>query len=476
MAINDNNNTIVTPPERNFRQRYEEVGYPPPGVGDIPGDSDESQILLTTTGGGVNGRINYRLSAVGAQTDPVSDAIMRSLWRGWDVAINENTTNSTKDIPAQEGLRLQLEYQFPANDLIDTFTVDFDDSTNVAVTLATGAISNFNSSGLSAGEPIRIEGVVAADGASAATIAVVDAMNSTELTVAAFVASDASPARIILDLAKSTATLGDIDVTNARIYYPAHEFWYGADGFRPWFSAWSANGAVKAGGHLSKLPILINMTAPNGDDDFINAGNQQPAFYSYANRAVGYAAFKGHNTSAKGVWTTLISGSHTLHVGMDFYNSGADTWGIWNGSNITRFIINDATGNVGIGDIGPHNSVPDAENLALPTATLHVCGTLGVVAKTIILGVGATTFAITSSVQIVDGDAGGNTIGTITGGVTGTLLTLIFVDASVTITDTDDATANTVNLSAAFTSAENTTLTLVHNGTKWLETARSVNG
>lgn len=54
-------------------------------------------------------------------------------------------------------------------------------------------------------------------------------------------------------------------------------------------------------------------------------------------------------------------------------------------------------------------------------------------------------------------------------------LTLYFVDGLVTLTDTDAATANTVNLSAAFTSSANDTLTLVFIGTKWFEKSRSVN-
>lgn len=95
------------------------------------------------------------------------------------------------------------------------------------------------------------------------------------------------------------------------------------------------------------------------------------------------------------------------------------------------------------------------------------------------LSPGATTFAVTiSRVMIITGDGGGNTIGTITGGTSGQMLVLIFVDANVTITDTEAATADTINLAGTatnFTSAANKTLTLIHNGTKWLETARSAN-
>lgn len=94
------------------------------------------------------------------------------------------------------------------------------------------------------------------------------------------------------------------------------------------------------------------------------------------------------------------------------------------------------------------------------------------------LGVGVTTFAVTGDVMVITGDGGANTIATITGGGTGQELTLIFVDGNVTITDTDAHTANTVDCAGAatnFTSADDTVLTLIFDGTSWYEKCRSVN-
>ena len=91
------------------------------------------------------------------------------------------------------------------------------------------------------------------------------------------------------------------------------------------------------------------------------------------------------------------------------------------------------------------------------------------------LAAAVTTLAITNNVVTVTGDAGGNTLSTITGGIDGQILTLIFVDALVTITDDATAAANTVNLSAAFTSTANDTMQIVFNGTSWREVSRSVN-
>jgi len=95
--------------------------------------------------------------------------------------------------------------------------------------------------------------------------------------------------------------------------------------------------------------------------------------------------------------------------------------------------------------------------------------------KSLTLGAAATTFAVDGDFMIITGDGGGNTIATITGGYPGQELTLLFVDALVTITDTAAHTADTVDLSAAFTSADDTILKLVYDGTSWYETSRSVN-
>lgn len=91
------------------------------------------------------------------------------------------------------------------------------------------------------------------------------------------------------------------------------------------------------------------------------------------------------------------------------------------------------------------------------------------------LGVGETTFAVTGEVMEITGDAGGNTIATITGGVTGQILVLFFVDSNVTITDDNTHAANTIDLSAAFTSADDAVLVLMFDGTSWYEISRSTN-
>ena len=106
-----------------------------------------------------------------------------------------------------------------------------------------------------------------------------------------------------------------------------------------------------------------------------------------------------------------------------------------------------------------------------------VDGSLGNSAQqTITLGAAATTFAVTTNVVQVTGDAGGNTIGTITGAKVG-LYTFIFTDANVTISNNDAHTANTVDLGASldFSSMDDMTLLLVYDGTSWYKVASTSN-
>jgi hypothetical protein len=113
------------------------------------------------------------------------------------------------------------------------------------------------------------------------------------------------------------------------------------------------------------------------------------------------------------------------------------------------------------------------------TAEVSVAGNrvVGAGTQSTTLGAAATTFVADQKFIILTGDAGSNTIATITGDMAfaGNEITILFVDALVTITDTDAHTADTVDLSAAFTSADDTVLKLVYDGASWYEVSRSVN-
>jgi len=93
------------------------------------------------------------------------------------------------------------------------------------------------------------------------------------------------------------------------------------------------------------------------------------------------------------------------------------------------------------------------------------------------LGSGAATFVVIANCIELTGDGATNTLGTITGAGIGVYV-IEFVDGLITVTDTDAGTANTINLlgtATNLTSADNTTLMLLYNGTSFLEVSRSVN-
>lgn len=168
--------------------------------------------------------------------------------------------------------------------------------------------------------------------------------------------------------------------------------------------------------------------------------------------------------------------------------SAANTITEWNGFQTVTFInasttVSRVTGMV----FGDHQTTLPTDTFVFDFDTDWLSGTgisvRNTTAKTmpiddmlqVVLPVAATTFAITANGQEMVGDGGGNTLATITGGYKGQTLTLLFTDANITITDDNTHTANTVDLSAAFTSADDTTLTLFFDGTSWYETSRSVN-
>lgn len=82
----------------------------------------------------------------------------------------------------------------------------------------------------------------------------------------------------------------------------------------------------------------------------------------------------------------------------------------------------------------------------------------------------AETFAATAEIMTVTGDAGTNTLKTITGR-TLDHLTIVFQDALITVQHNASHAADTINLKAGvdLVSSQYKTLRLVHDGTAWLE-------
>lgn len=91
---------------------------------------------------------------------------------------------------------------------------------------------------------------------------------------------------------------------------------------------------------------------------------------------------------------------------------------------------------------------------------------------------GATTFALTQG-YVVLACTGAETINTITGGITGMVVYLENSDSECTLADDDDATAaNAIDLTGTATTdvgAVAKVLTLIYNGSHWLQTGESDN-
>lgn len=201
-----------------------------------------------------------------------------------------------------------------------------------------------------------------------------------------------------------------------------------------------------------------------------NAGTGTFIKNNIANTAAYETLWLTEDGSVKSLKLSHYNGSFTTAGILQASRSlidGADTGGLYVGASNAAGTLNFFTG--GTADANVRMTISAAGTITAPGIVASTMSTVTVVAA-------ATTFAVASNVVKVTGDAGGNTVATITGGVSGQVVTLIFVDDKVTITDTAAATADTVNLSAAFTSAANTVLTLVYDGNKFFEVSRSVNG
>jgi len=88
-----------------------------------------------------------------------------------------------------------------------------------------------------------------------------------------------------------------------------------------------------------------------------------------------------------------------------------------------------------------------------------------------------TTFAITSNIIQLTGDGGTNNLTIITGAGVG-IYTILFVDSNITVVDDDTHAANTIDLAGTSTNlsgADDTTLTIMFDGTSFFEVSRSVN-
>ena len=120
----------------------------------------------------------------------------------------------------------------------------------------------------------------------------------------------------------------------------------------------------------------------------------------------------------------------------------------------------------------------DSADAPLTASNVTASGQLIVGARPTVTVDGATTFAVAATYTIL-ACTGAETINTITGGVTGTLLYLENSDTECTIADDDSATAsNAVDLTGTATNdvgAVAKVIILIYNGSHWLQLGESDN-
>jgi hypothetical protein len=198
----------------------------------------------------------------------------------------------------------------------------------------------------------------------------------------------------------------------------------------------------------------------------------------------------GYGTTSPLAKVSLVGTDGTgtgLHIVSRDVNKLRTTWAQANDSSSISILL-DSNGNPRFGLAaadkdsarisvrGDSTEINSQNAIAINAPAVAANGTYGNNAEQpVTLAESATTLAITKNNVAVTGDAAGNTVATITGAGPVGLYTFRFIDDKVTITDTAEGTANTVNLSAAFTSSADDILVLYWNGTSWREASRSVN-
>lgn len=193
------------------------------------------------------------------------------------------------------------------------------------------------------------------------------------------------------------------------------------------------------------------------------------------NSDLDYIVFEARDTGVGVIEVARMQGGGDPYFSM----GGAQQFKFWNsGTADFGSVVVTGTNRIYFFDTGVYVTSNDDGHLDLVadvSIDLNAKVSRGVQTST--LGVGATTLALTEDTVVLTGNGGGNNLATITGGVIGQRLIILCTDANVTFINDDGHGANTIDLVGAgnLAGADDTTLTLVSDGTSWYETSRSVN-
>ena len=245
-------------------------------------DDEGSYFAMQSGGTPVKGRIGYEYAS------SVANPIM-ARWKGKIFTINLNPITGVRDDPLFPTIVKRWEWMWPVGDktpLISGIEVGATTKVTWYATDAAepdptdaadwGTVANWDSSGLSVGRGIAIEGVAVVTPGDLEDDAFVTAINKRTLVVTTYAETghnfvfigtkaDANPGTPIVPLDSTGVNLANINLTNARIYSPAMEEWSSFGDYRHWFTSASVAGvqndlgAGVTGSHLSLLPINIEL-------------------------------------------------------------------------------------------------------------------------------------------------------------------------------------------------------------------------
>ena len=270
----------------------------------------------------------------------------------------------------------------------------------------------------------------------------------------------------LVDLASSTATAGTLLLaTSATLATGTGQLWDLA-GLTTGvgFSMTHATAVIASGGSMFRLN--------SGGIDTATTSGCLVDLTSTASTA-GTQVLMTFSGLTTGVGMRMVGNAITSGIMVDLENSDAG----FTGNYIRCF--DGAAVDFSVGEDGRVVIAGTAAIAAIAVTAGDITTADGAIAsaqEAVTLGAAAATFAADSNLVSLTGDAGGNSLTTITGGVAGQILVILFVDALVTIVDDNTHGANTIDIVGANTTfADDATLTLIFDGTSWYELTRSVN-
>lgn len=236
---------------------------------------------------------------------------------------------------------------------------------------------------------------------------------------------------------------------------------------------------VVATQELSGNPKLVNFTP--GSVLFVDSNKRISESNSglYFDSSTGYLGV-GYSSPSSPIYVRVASSSTSIPQSTLYNTSSGDCsyevnivgdcyiFGIDNSDN-DKFKISYAN-TAGGGVLGTNDRLSIDSSGDVIVVNNFSAKTVSTLSQNIFLGVGVTNFTISSNVINLTGDAGGNVITALFGGIDGQVITIRFLDILVTLVDG----VGLINLSGGvnLASAADLILQLVYTNGQWYEVSR----